>query len=629
MSDPRDDLAEAAGLLPRYTDATGREHVLSPESRDAILAAMGVGPGRAAAEDRLTEIGGAGPLPVWQVVEAAADLRVEALDGREWRLTLEDGTERAGSGAGIGALPVGIHRVETGDANGDGGGGAWLLSAPRRLAEPPRAWGVTLPLYGLSPDGRLGTYADLAAAAESLGRAGADFVGVNPVHAGFPTDPGAASPYSPAHRGRLAGVHVAAEGEAPAPDSTLLDYGAALDGRMAALRAQFAAGPDPAFRDWRDAAGDSLWRFALHQALSERFGAFWPDWPEAYHDPRGAAARDFAGENEEALDFHAWLQWRADRDLAAAQEAALEAGMRFGLYLDLAVGTHPAGAETWGQPDLFARGVSLGAPPDAFSAAGQSWGLAPLRPDTLAAEGFRPLARILRSALGHARLLRIDHILGFDRAFWVPDDGTPGAYVAMPREAMLAVVRIEAARAGATVVGEDLGNIPEGLRDALEESGILGCRVAQFERIWDAAEITFRPADDYAAAALTSFGTHDLPTWEGWKAGRDLDWRRDLGHIDADAHREALAERRETVRVFCETIGGAGVDDLHRFLGATPSRLVACQIEDLMGRVEQPNLPGTVHDHPNWRRRLGVAPDTLGQLDALARTAIIMAQADR
>ena len=319
----------------------------------------------------------------------------------------------------------------------------------------------------------------------------------------------------------------------------------------------------------------------------------------------------------------------ADRQLADAQEAALNAGMRFGLYLDLAVGTHPKGAETWGRPDLFAHGVSLGAPPDAFSAEGQSWGLAPMRPDTLAADGFRPIQAILRSALSHAKLLRIDHVLGFERTFWVPEGDAPGAYVSMPREALLAVARIEATRAGATVVGEDLGNIPGGLRDALAQSGLLGCRVAQFERHWDQGDNAFSPAQDYARAALTSWGSHDLPTWEGWKSGRDIDWRRDVGDIDNVAHADQMEARRQAVSAFCDLIGGEGMDDLHQFLAATPSRLVVAQIEDVLGRVEQANLPGTVHQHPNWRRRVGVAPDELGSLDAIQRTAIIMRDAGR
>jgi 4-alpha-glucanotransferase len=625
MKDPRDELARRLGILPRYRDATGTDHELTPETRDALLAAMGVGRDGAAARDRLAALEEEGPLPTWQVVTAGAGLGLDALAGRDWTLALEDGSERTGEGGELGPLPLGIHEIRV------EGTRHWLLSAPERLPEPARAWGVTLPLYGLSRDGRIGTYADLAEAAASIGAAGADFVGLNPTHAGFPTDPSAFSPYAPAHRGRLAAIHVAPAEEAAIPAGDLLDYAAALPARMAALRAEFAQGAPAAFATWRAEQGADLDRFALHQALSDRFGCYWPDWPREYRDPEGEAAREFARHADEACAFHAWLQWRAEGQLEAAQEAARGAGMRFGLYLDLAVGTHPAGAETWGRPALFARGVSLGAPPDAFSASGQSWGLAPLRPDTLAAEGFRPLAAILRRALGHSKLLRIDHILGFERAFWVPtgEEAPPGAYVGMPREALLAVVRIEAARAGATVIGEDLGNIPDGLRDGLEDSGVLGCRVAQFERHWESQGIDFKRAGEYARSALTSFGTHDLPTWEGWKAGRDIDWRRSLGDLDDAGHEAALAERQAIVAAFCGLIGGAGLDDLHRFLAATPSRLVACQIEDLLGRAEQPNLPGTVHDHPNWRRRLKVAPDALGQLDAMARTATIMAEADR
>lgn len=616
----RDRLARALGVLTDYKDATDTLHTLTPEARDAILAAFGIFSDEEVAA-RLAEIATDRVLPLWQVVEADAPVQLPALEGRTWRLIPEDGAPRDGEGADLGPLPLGIHGMDV------AGERAWLLSAPARLPEPPRAWGVTVPLYGLADDGRIGTYRDLARAAESLGQAGADFVGVNPVHAGFPSDVGAFSPYAPAHRGRLATMHIDPGQEDPLPGDELVDYERALTARMEALRAAFA--PDDAFAQWRGQQGADLERFALHQALSAQLGTYWPDWPEAMQDPDGDAVRQFATDHAEDVTFHAWLQYLADRQLSDAQEAALASGMRFGLYLDLAVGTQPAGAEAWGRPELFARGVSLGAPPDAFSAEGQSWGLAPLRPDTLAEDGFRPLQAILRSALSHAKLLRIDHILGFERAFWVPEGDAPGAYVTMPREAMLAVARIEAARADATIVGEDLGNIPDGLREALEESGILGCRVAQFERQWEKGDTAFSPADAYARGALTSWGSHDLPTWEGWKQGREIDWRVTVGDMDEAAAAEAHRQRKAEVAAFCDLIGGETLDDLHAFLARTPSRLVVAQVEDLLGRVEQPNLPGTVHQHPNWRRRVGVPAEQIGQLDAVRRTSIIMADRDR
>lgn len=616
----RDSLARALGVVPEYRDATDTVHALTPEARDAILAAFGVLTDGDVAT-RLERIAAERVLPLWQVVEADVPLRLPSLEGRAWQLVPEGGSAEDGEGAELGALPLGIHALEV------SGERAWLLSAPARLPEPPRAWGVTVPLYGLADDGRIGTYLDLARAADSLGRAGADFIGVNPVHAGFPDDVGAFSPYAPAHRGRLSTMHVDPAAEGPLPAADLLDYDSALPARMAALRAAFA--PDEGFEAWRGQQGADLERFALHQAIGARLGAYWHQWPEEMQDPEGDAVRQFAADHAENVTFHAWLQYMADRQLADAQDAALAAGMRFGLYLDLAVGTHPSGAETWGRPSLFARGVSLGAPPDAFSAEGQSWGLAPLRPDTLAEDGFRPLQAILRSALSHAKLLRIDHVLGFERAFWVPEGDAPGAYVTMPREAMLAVARIEAARADATIVGEDLGNIPDGLREALEESGILGCRVAQFERQWEKGDTAFSPAEAYARGALTSWGSHDLPTWEGWKQGREIDWRVTVGDMDEAAAAQAKTQRAAEVAAFCDLIGGESLDHLHAFLAETPSRLVVAQIEDLLGRVEQPNLPGTVHQHPNWRRWVEVPADGLGQLDAVRRTSIIMANRDR
>lgn len=625
MDDPRDRLARRLGVEPGYTDQTGTWHETGPATRDAILSAVGAPTEREAAERRLAELeaeADARPVEPWVVIEADAPSRLDGLSGHGWSITLEDGTVREGEGADLGEIPLGIHEMRAGDHL------VWLLAAPRRLRDPKRGWGVTLPLYGIGAGGAIGTYRDLGEAVASLGQAGADFVGINPIHAGFSADPNAFSPYAPSHRSRLSALHVAPDRETPPVERDLLDYDAAVPTRLEALRRDWDGGDD-AFRGWREAQGRGLELFALHQALAEKFGPYWRNWPDPYRSHESGESRTFAGENADAVSFHAWLQYRAERQLAEVQEKAEAAGMAYGLYLDLAVGTHPDGAETWADPGLFGLGVSLGAPPDAFSAEGQSWGLAPLRPDTLAERGFRPLAAILRRQLAHARLLRIDHILGFDRAFWQPGEGVPGAYVKMPLPAMLAVVRIEAARAGAATVGEDLGNIPEGLQQALAESGILGCRVAQFEQHWDEQQPTFKTAGEYDAGALTSFTTHDLPTWRGWQQGRDIEWRHQLGTMDGDQCREATAHRMDEVRAFHNRIGGSGLSDLNRFLARTPSRLVALQIEDLLGQIEQPNLPGTVHEHPNWRRRIHVPPAELGQLDALREAASIMQDADR
>ncbi len=626
MNDPRDRLAARLGVVAEYTDQIGAAHTLTSETRDAVLAAMGAPTDADGAEQYLKRIEAQDarrPVPSYVVVSSDRTQDLRGLEDASWTLDLEDGERREGAGAQLGSVPVGIHRLHGHDWE------AWILAAPERLREPPKGWGVTLPLYGLGRDGRIGTYADLRAAVSSLGAAGADFVGINPIHAGFPHDPTAISPYSPSHRGRLSVLHIAPREPAAPAGGELVDYARNQPARVTALRREWSeAGAD--FEKWRAAQNGDLERFALHQALSDELGAYWPDWPEGYRDPDSPDVAAFAQEHADLVSFHAWLQWRAEVALDQVQEAARAAGMRFGLYLDLAVGTHPAGAETWADPELFARGVSLGAPPDAFSARGQSWGLAPLRPDTLAARGFAPLAAILRRQFAHAKLLRIDHILGFERAFWVPQDTEiPGAYVSMPRDALLAVARIEAERAGATIVGEDLGNIPDGLHDALESAGILGCRVAQFEQDWDATTATFTPAEGYSESALTSFSTHDLPTWEGWKSGRDLEWRREVGDTDDAQLRDGKSQRHEEVEALTRLIGGDTARDLHAFLAQTPSRLIAVQIEDLLGRVEQPNLPGTVDQHPNWRRMVGIAPDRLGELDEVRITAELMREAGR
>ncbi len=473
-----------------------------------------------------------------------------------------------------------------------------------------------------------GDYADLARAVRSLGERGASFVGVNPIHAGFPTDPWATSPYSPSHRRRFNVLHIATH-EAEPPGEPLIDYPSASARKLEALAASYRdfrhAGGDPAFDEWRAAEGEALESFALHQALSEQHGPYWSGWDESLQDPASPDVERFASDAADRVTYHAWLQWRAVLQLAAVGRAADEVGMAYGLYLDLAVGTHPHGAETWAEPEAFARGVSLGAPPDAFSADGQTWGLAPLSPRGLEKLQFQPLIETLRTQLRYARLLRIDHILGFDRAFYVPE-GLPGTYVRMPREAMLAVARIEAHRAGAVIVGEDLGNVPTGLQEGLSEAGLLGCRLAMFERGPDGR---FRHPEGWEERALASFTTHDLPTYEGWRLGRDLDWRLHVGGIDEETAASAKAERQSEVAAFDAETGGAGIDPMHAHLGRLASALVALPIEDILGLEEQPNLPGTTDQHPNWRRRLPIGPDELGEHPAVQRAAEIMARAGR
>ncbi len=311
----------------------------------------------------------------------------------------------------------------------------------------------------------------------------------------------------------------------------------------------------------------------------------------------------------------------AHRQLTETQAALTAAGMRHGLYLDLAVVlTTQAGRQA--DRHWFAQGVSLGAPPDPFAPDGQRWSLAPLNPDALIAGHFALLAQTLRQQLRYSRLLRIDHILGFDRAYWVPDQpGLPGAYVAMPRAAMLAVIKIEAARAGATVIGEDLGNIPDGLQGALAEAGILGCRLMQFERD--------TPPETYPAPTLAAFGTHDLPTLAGWADGADIRARHAIGRIGDDTLHHGLAGRADDVRACAAMAGGSDAGAMHRALARAGSALVAVQIEDVLEMRDQTNLPGTTCEYPNWRRKLPGPSDALGDDPRLTAVAETMAAAGR
>lgn len=625
MTPDLEELCALAGVRSGYRDQMHTWRETSDETARAVLTAMGHAAGTdaevAGSLAALKEEAAGRRLPPYIVAEAEAPFRLEA-EVAEWGIAFESGDVLAGAGAvEVAALPLGIHRLRA------GGDSCVLLAAPPSLPPPPRSWGVTLPLYGLRPAGHggLGDFADLGTVAGALSGHGAGFAGINPIHAAFFPDAGEFSPYSPSHRRRFnaAFIPVAAEAEA---DGAFIDYGRAYGARWAALRAEFAGqGNDPGFDAFVAEGGADLRAFATHQALAEVHGPFWSDWPEEFRDRASPAVVRFARDNAEALRFHAWLQYRAEAALAEAARAA--SGMRFGLYLDIAVGTHPHGAETWLEPESFARGVSLGAPPDAFSKDGQVWGLAPLNPRGLIRSGFRPVAEMLRQQFRFARLVRIDHILGFDRAFWVPaEEGVPGTYVTMPKDALLAVARIEAARAGGTIIGEDLGNIPEGLQEDLDASGLLGCRVVMFELDFHGRA---RAAHEYPEGVLASFGTHDLPTYRGWREGRDIDARAAIGSITGEVEEAARGLRWEGVGRLDHMVGGADTEALERFLGSVNSRLVALQIEDILDIKEQPNLPGTVNEYPNWRRRLPLAPADWAGDGRIARAARIMREAGR
>jgi 4-alpha-glucanotransferase len=532
-------------------------------------------------------------------------------------------------------LPIGYHNLQTTFAD--------HRETTRILAPPARApdlqsrtarhhsWGMTGALYGLrsAENGGLGTYADLSAAAASLGEMGAQFFGINPVHALGWADNKIISPYSPSHRGFFNTDHIAIQGGmGPSPQTSLIDYAAFRKHHASALEQAYAefksSAGQSAFLDWQCRAGPELAKFAQFETLSETYGPDFRGWPQKLRQP-GPEAEMAAGERTE---FHVWLQWQADTQIGTAQRAAQDAGMSLGLYLDLAVGPRPDGAEVWMNAATIARGVTIGAPPDHLSPKGQSWALAAHAPGPLATANYAPFRAMLRKLMGKCGLLRIDHALGLARSYWLPDDGSAGGYVTQPFTSLLAVIQIEAARAGCVVIGEDLGLVPAGFRDQMNAAGLYSYAVWQFETRSDG---TILPASSLAPYGLACFGTHDTPTLSGFWHGTDIEWWRRVGWLDDAGHaiqHSRRARQRSSLRKVCGIAPEAGltgiIDKVHAQLAAAPSELVSIQLDDALAVTEAQNLPGTIDAHPNWRRRLPVPVDGFGTSSALRHVADMM-----
>ncbi len=532
---------------------------------------------------------------------------------------------------------------------------------PAALETGGRLWGLTVQLYGVRSlrNWGIGDFTDLAALLEFTAAAGGDVVGLNPLHALFPDNPAHISPYSPSHRGFLNVLYIDVEAvpEFSACDSIRRRVaGADFQARLADLRAaEFVDYPGVAatkfailrelfthfcaaggarreeFAAWRAAQGAALERHAAFEALQAHFRAQdpsvwgWPAWPAHYRDPAAPAVAAFVAANADDVAWHAWLQWLADAQLAACAARARELGMAVGVYRDLAVGANPGGSEIWSAQEVFADGAHAGAPPDEINLMGQDWGLPPFIPHRLASADFAPFAAILAANMRHAGALRIDHVMGLMRVFWVPADvpASEGAYVHYPFEHMLAAVAAASRASGCLVIGEDLGTVPEGFRERLSEAGVYAYHPLAFERTPD---MQFRLPGDIAAHALVAAGTHDLPTLAGFWNGEDIRERTRLMLFPSDELRQRIATERDWDRgrllwaLEREGLLPAGVSKdpaampeisaetvaaIHAFLARARAQLFVVQPEDLLGVAEQPNLPGTLEDqHPNWQRKL-------------------------
>ncbi|MEM7643037.1 MAG: 4-alpha-glucanotransferase [Pseudomonadota bacterium] len=510
---------------------------------------------------------------------------------------------------------------------------------PRSLRDAP-GWGVFCQLYELRSERNwgIGDFADLAHLAHVCWTAGADFLGINPVHALFLSDPERASPFSPSSRRFLNPIYIAPDllgcaRPAGLPDGDLVDYAAVTRAKMRALRAAFDSDvPGAALESYVAQGGAALRRHALFEAISARHPGGWHAWPEALRDPGAPDVAAFARDHAGDVRFHLWLQWVAERQLDAAQAAAREAGMRLGLYLDLAVGTALDGSATWTGADAMLPGVTVGAPPDVFSQDGQNWLLAAPSPAALRDADLAPFRAMIAAQLDHAGALRIDHAMALWQLFLIPEDGQPseGTHLRYPFAQMLRVLAEESRRAGAVVIGEDLGWVPEGFRPAMGAANILSYRIVYFEQ----SEDGFAPASAYPEAAMACLSTHDLPTLASWSKGEDIELREAHGLVSSRASGQHRAHREWERRHLARAVGAAEnadpdalLDAAHRFMAATPCLLAGVRLADLVGPERPTNLPGTVHEYPNWRVRSATPVETIAGHPTFVRVTDIMRKA--
>lgn len=583
-----DDLTAAAqqwGIEPEYHDVFGKRHAAGPETLTRLIAAISAGEARPAPCDRA-----AGEAP-----------RAFQGDGRR----------------------------------------LWAIAVQLYALRSRRNWGQ-------------GDFTDLSQLVAIAAAHGASAIGLNPLHALFLDRAEQASPYGPNSRLYLNPLYVDVEAVEEFPGiaaaglegeiaalraSGMIDYAGVARAKLAALklaherfRAEASAERRADFLAFREEEGDTLLRFACFETLRRQYAPKpWPEWPSPWRHPSRGELQGFRHAHDRDCEFHEFLQWIADRQLRACQETARELGMPIGLYMDLAVGMDRHGADAWVQQDVVLADISVGAPPDEFNPAGQDWGLVPFNPHILPADDFATTRRLMSATMRHCGAIRIDHVLGLKRLFMIPLGlgAAGGAYVRLPFEPLLHVIAEESNRHRTVVIGEDLGTVPEGFRDTLARWGLWRCLVMLFERDNGGG---FLPPERYPAEALATFNTHDMPSFRGWMEGHDLRVKRAIA-VDPGESEESRASAQAALRgALSQWAPAYPPDDIAAvaaFLAATPSRLVVIALDDILGVRDQINVPGTVEQHPNWRRKLPVAVEELEAHDGVRRVADAFAQAGR
>lgn len=669
-------LAAEAGLQEYWIDARQRPQRVSPDTLRALLRAMGLPCDTPAdlrasrAEMKSRRAGAHASLIVGHVGEP---LSLPASAAGHCVLVREDDPSSAQNSQTFVRVPgnrmqapaaPGRYRLHLPDGNP-----LHLAIAPantesvaaRMAAQGARLWGVMAQVYSLRtthPDAARSTcgHGDLAAVrrlAQRLAAEGADVLALSPMHALFGSDPAACSPYCPSSRlfrnvlfaapadvlGDEA-VHAAMAALAPMDCAALeaadtIDWTRTAAARLpllAEIHAQFRQRGDLRLRrqyeKFVERQGEALLDHATFECLQHddpgagaegrQIGPALTFSDSRWRDPRSREVRDYRARHPREMDFHCFLQWLTDASLAVAQRDARSAGMRVGLMGDLAVGASPAGSQAWSHPDHFLSGVSIGAPPDIYNPLGQVWNLTAFSPLALQQQGYRPFVDVLRAGLEHMGGLRIDHILGFQRLWVVPEGAgaAGGAYLQMPARELFALTALEAWRHRALVIGENLGTVPEGFNERLWDNGILGMNVLWFMRRpgQDQESLPFITPARWPRDAVAMITTHDLPTVSGWWQGTDITQRSEARLLAADENEESLrAIRQDEKAALWHGMGGSGdppaeapIPAILGFVGRTPSPLFLTSLEDLAGVSEAPNVPGTTDEFPNWRRRLPV-----------------------
>ncbi|KPU59791.1 4-alpha-glucanotransferase [Pseudomonas fluorescens] len=672
-------LASRAGLAVDWIDANGRPQKVAPSVLRNVLTGLGHPAGSAQEIDAsllelqaaqqthrlpplMTADEGVG-LDLARYFEPETPCEIHLEDGSRLNLKLDANSVLPG------LVPVGYQQVSI------DGQTFTLAVAPARcysvadaVDNPiPRAWGLSVQLYGLrrAGDGGFGDTQALEDLARVAGERGAEALAISPLHAMFSSDTQRYSPYSPSSRLFLNSLYCAPGtilGERAlrtAIDATglatelkaleerpLIDWPAAAEAKhrlLQALYEGFVQGEHPLqedFSSFRHAGGEALENHCRFEAIQEARAARgehldWRLWPEPWRNPRSAEVAAFAEENAGRIGFFAFCQWLIARCLERAQAAARASGMSIGLIADLAVGADGGGSQAWSRQDELLAALTVGAPPDILNRTGQGWGISAFSPEGLVRNGFRAFIEMLRANFAHCGGLRIDHVMGLQRLWVIPNGSPPadGAYLYYPVDDLLRLLTLESHRHQAIVLGEDLGTVPDGLREKLIARSMLGMRVLLFEQ----DNTHFKPILDWPDNALATTSTHDLPTLNGWWHGRDIDWNARLGMVDASGeiewrqHRErereglrrALSQDPQNFREESHETDQV-LDASVRFLGHTRAPLVLLPLEDALGVEQQANLPGTIDTHPNWSRRLpGYSEALLDGADAARRLELL------